>query len=172
MVQSYSLAPNWANILWPKSAPPHCHTSPPCSFFPIFATVSGASFSWLTLSAVSLALHRRDRLSHLTQHLQPASHMIFSGSQRDAPTDFRDRWEVSSLFLSACLFLFLCNMCHSLTAVTPVSCLALPFILHYWLKITPASLSSFLSFPRPCQLSLPSLLLPQCSCRLHFNLQV
>ena len=81
----------------------HCHTSPACSSFPIFTTVSGASFSWLTLSAVSLGLHRRDRLSHLTQRLQPASSMIFSGSQRDAPTDFRDRWEVSSFSVSLCM---------------------------------------------------------------------
>lgn len=54
----------------------------------------------------------------------------------------------------------------------PVSYLALPFTLHYWLKIIAASLPPFLSSPRPCQLSLPSLLLPQCSCRLHINLQV
>lgn len=57
-------------------------------------------------------------LSHLTQHLQPTSSMISSGSQRDAPTDVRDRWDASRLFLSACLFLFLSSRCHSGTAIT------------------------------------------------------
>lgn len=89
-------------------------------------------------------------------------------------TSGTDEMPAVSLFLSACLFLFLSSRCHSGTAITrhpsPTQLFPSHSIIDW--KPYPHHCLPFSHFLAPCQLSLPSLLLPQCSCGLHINLQV
>lgn len=80
---------------------------------PCLCHCAWASFSWLTLSAASLAL---------PPSTTPTTHLLHDllRQQRDAPTDVRDRWKVSRpSALPAWLLLFLSSTCHALTAVAP-----------------------------------------------------
>ena len=78
--------------------------------------------------------------------------MIFSSGQRDTPTEYRDRWQISILSVRhAHSFFFVAYVTHWLPSPLSPSLHTPSLIEDYTI-----SLPSFLSFPRPCQLSLPS----------------